>query len=238
MPRGIPAPENRCKGVSKNSGEQCKQRREEGKQYCRFHGGARKVGAQVHVFKDGKYSKYMPEKLRERYEGFLGNEALKSVEHELALLNTRISQLTEVEDEDFGRRTFYEFFDVWVKIMAAVRDGRRHDQVTLFAEMNDLMNNRDRHETVWADIERISGTVSRLVAVEQKLQEQQRTSITIEQALTILTAMVNSVRQESLQYADPTTAQRIIDGTTRTYARLIGVSETEAGVIVDMGPAK
>ena len=238
MAGGIPPQENRCTATAKSTKEQCKQPRVLGRTTCKFHGGNSPVGAQRSNLKEAKYSKYMQENLRKRYEGFLGNEALKSLEHELALLTARMSQLTEVEDVDVGRKTFYELYGVWVNIMAAVRDGRRADQVRLFREMNDMFENRDKHETVWTDIERISNTLSRLITVEQKLQEQKQTMITIEQALTILTAMANSVKQESLRYADPTVARHIIDGTTKTYARLIGVDETKAGVLIDLGPGE
>lgn len=62
---------------------------------CRLHGGASLVGIASPRFKHGRYSKYMPADLAERYEELNESALFKQHREGLALVQARISQLLE-----------------------------------------------------------------------------------------------------------------------------------------------
>lgn len=65
-----------CAAKSKQSGQQCKNKAVDGKKVCRFHGGL-SPGAPI---KHGRYSKYAPEKLRDKIEAFKEDDPLSLID--------------------------------------------------------------------------------------------------------------------------------------------------------------
>lgn len=62
---------------------------------CRMHGGKTPAGIAAPRYQNGLYSKYMPKKLRDRYEDLRADTDLTSLDEELSLLTVRISELLE-----------------------------------------------------------------------------------------------------------------------------------------------
>lgn len=65
-----------CAAKSKQSGEQCKNKAVDGRKVCRIHGGL-SPGAPI---KHGRYSKYAPEKLRDKIEAFKEDDPLSLID--------------------------------------------------------------------------------------------------------------------------------------------------------------
>jgi len=57
-----------CKAKSKRSGKRCKKDAMRGSDVCHIHGGKSLKGEQLPQFKHGKFSKYMPQRLKQRFE--------------------------------------------------------------------------------------------------------------------------------------------------------------------------
>jgi hypothetical protein len=62
---------------------------------CRMHGGATPVGPALPQFRHGRYSKYLPERLAERYQASLEDSELLGLRDELGLVDARIADLLE-----------------------------------------------------------------------------------------------------------------------------------------------
>jgi hypothetical protein len=58
----------RCSAHSKRSGEACHAWAVRGRTTCRMHGGTSRTGMAVNTFKHGRYSRYVPPRLENRYE--------------------------------------------------------------------------------------------------------------------------------------------------------------------------
>ena len=85
-----------CTAKSKQSGEQCKRRATPGRNVCAIHGGKTRQGVSSGQFQHGRYSKYLPARLLERYEESRSDPDLLGFRDELALTDARLSQVVEL----------------------------------------------------------------------------------------------------------------------------------------------
>lgn len=72
--------------------EPCRNYVAPGASRCRFHGGHNRKGADHPNYRSGKFSAYLPERLRQRYLDGETDEELLSVRAEIALVTTRIGE--------------------------------------------------------------------------------------------------------------------------------------------------
>ncbi len=88
-----------CAGTSKRSKQQCKRNAKPGRAVCKIHGGDTPVGLAAPNFKTGRYSKYLPAGLTERYVAARIDPELLSLRDEIGLVDTRITEvLTSTSD--------------------------------------------------------------------------------------------------------------------------------------------
>ena len=101
-----------CIGTSKRSKQQCKRNAKPGRSVCKIHGGDTPVGLAAPNFKTGRYSKYLPAGLAERYVVARTDPELLSLRDEIGLVDTRISEvLTQPSDPDASLGTVWEFLE-------------------------------------------------------------------------------------------------------------------------------
>lgn len=189
---------------------------------CRLHGGLTPAGPASPNYKTGKYSKYLPEALRARYEDFVNDPEITKITGEIGLLDTRIAQLSDQVESDVAARTWRELQRLWSRFMFAVQSGDADKQVELLSQVDDFIKQRIEQNSVWEDIERLTLSRTKLAEAEQKRLVQNNQMLSVEQALTLVGALVASIKDVVYLYADPTTARHIIVGTSQAYAKLIG----------------
>src|SRR5262249_51325510 len=86
-----------CGARGKRSGKPC-QRAPMANGRCPIHGGKTPVGVAASRFKHGRYSKHLPQGLRNKYKAALSDPRLTSLKDELAIQVTRLNQLFEALD--------------------------------------------------------------------------------------------------------------------------------------------
>lgn len=85
-----------CNATSKSTGQPCKQPVVAGSTKCRFHGGKTPKGIASPHFKTGRYSRYLPylpERLQDRFSAAQQDPELLSLESEIALVDSRLTDL-------------------------------------------------------------------------------------------------------------------------------------------------
>lgn len=85
---------------------------------CRLHGGLTPAGAAHPAFIHGRYSKYLPTRLSERYRTAATDPDLLALGSEVALLDARLAELVE-------RTNATEAGVVWAEIVQLVEQRRR-----------------------------------------------------------------------------------------------------------------
>ena len=79
-----------CKARSKRSGQRCLKHASPGREVCHIHGGGSLRGADHPRFKTGRYSKFLPDRLAERYHRALADPGILRLDDEIALVDAQL----------------------------------------------------------------------------------------------------------------------------------------------------
>ena len=111
---------SQCTAKSKQTKQRCKHHATPGMTVCRIHGGRTPVGLAAPAFKTGRYSKYLPAGLTERYVTARTDPELLSLRDEIGLVDTRITEvLTQSSDPDAP------LGDVWETLEPLIEQRRK-----------------------------------------------------------------------------------------------------------------
>lgn len=166
-----------------------------GRTRCRMHGGASPVGIASATFKHGKYSAYMPDRLLERYHDAVADPALLEQTHEIALVDSRLADLlTRVDTGEAGV--------LWEKARKATSDIRKalHNEnyggvMEAALELDNIIGSGLTDFEAWNQISALLSQRRQLVESQRKRMIEQQQFVTVEQALLLVTAMINSVKE-------------------------------------------
>jgi hypothetical protein len=170
-------------GAKNRQGDPCQRWALEGRTRCRLHGGKSLVGAACPHFRGGRYSRYVPERLRARYEQAEGDAELLNLRGEIALIDARlVDLLSRVDTGESGqlwadlRRAHQEF-----KVAKRGEDVARMQ--TALARMEHLIDSAVQDHVAWAEI-------GALIEQRRKLTESEaKRLVTLQQMLTAAEAM-------------------------------------------------
>lgn len=182
---GRDLPAGKCKAHNR-SGDRCGRPVEPGKEVCRLHGGL-STGAPPTA--GMKFSKFLPARIRQRYEEFVDSPGWLELKHEIGLLSARIADLMEGLNSGEAPLTRREWRDMAFEIRELYKAGEDCN-----VELNRLCESLDRSKAdddIWdktmATIEqqrKLKETeVKRMVAANQVL--------TVQESYTIITRLVS-----------------------------------------------
>ncbi len=179
----------------RTNGEPCKNNAVTGKQVCRKHGGATPSGIASPHFKTGKYSKYLPEGMLTAYQDARADEMLLSVRHDIHLLDALI--LSKLGNLDTGESAAH--WDFLLKQITLARKSYNNDDYGAFLqamdEMEALADKRRLHYATEQEITSQLEQRRKMVETEQKINIQAERVITSEQAMLLVSAMLDSVKR-------------------------------------------
>lgn len=188
-------PANRCTAKAKQSGKQCQLPAVPGSTKCRIHGGLTPRGIASPHFKTGKYSQYMPERLLNRYHEAIADAALLELDHEIALVDSRLADLLfRVDTGEAGKH--------WKDARKHNDDIQRGLNTDDYGRMLDACKELDRvlgealtdHEA-WMEISTLLDQRRKLVESQRKRMIEQQQMITAEQAMSFVAAVIDSVKR-------------------------------------------
>src|SRR5918999_1579701 len=108
-----------CGAKTKHDGTPCERSPIRGRTRCRLHGGKTPVVPACKQYRSGRYSTYLPERLRERYEQAEGDAKLLSLKSEVALTDARlIDLLARVDTGESGQ--------LWATLKKAHEEFKRY----------------------------------------------------------------------------------------------------------------
>ena len=186
---------NQCTAKSKQSGKRCERAAMHGSTVCYMHGGKSPKGIASSSFQTGKYSKYLPERLLERYHNAVADTQLLELDHEIALVDSRLADLlTRVDTGEAGK--------LWEKAQRANDDIRKalHNEnyggvMIASEELDRLIGDRLVDYQAWTEISAQLDQRRRLVESQRKRLVEQQQMITAEQAMLFVTAVIDTVRR-------------------------------------------
>ena len=182
-----------CTARSKRSGEQCRRQATPGRTVCNIHGGKTPVGLAAPNYQTGRYSKYLPARLLERYHEAANDPALLELQADIALIDSRLAELlSRIDTGESGRR--------WRRVQQAAtnyRAARKRDEDVdeardaLFAAI--LAGVQD--EAAWAEIAGAIEQRRKLVESERKRLVETNQTITVERAMLIIAGLTDIIRR-------------------------------------------
>jgi hypothetical protein len=183
----------KCGARTKHDGTPCERSPIRGRTRCRLHGGKTLVGTACPHFRSGRYSVYLPERLRERYEQAEDDTELLSLRSEVALVDARlVDLLSRVDSGESGQ--------LWTDLKRAHREftvAKRGEDVarmhTTLARVEQLIDSAVDDHQAWAEIgERIEQR-RRLTESEAKRLVVLQQMLTAEQAMALMRAMIDII---------------------------------------------
>jgi hypothetical protein len=114
----IPMPIAKC-GAKKRNGQPCTQYPVTGKKRCRMHGGTSLRGIAHPAYRHGRFSKVLPEGLRQRYESSEFGQTLLSHEDDIRLLDVQLGEWAAALRDDNDNT------EAWGTILVAAEARRK-----------------------------------------------------------------------------------------------------------------
>lgn len=162
---------------------------------CYMHGGASAKGLTAGQFRTGRYSKYLPERLREKYQDAQQDPEILVLRDEIALADARLADLlTRVDAGESGAlwKELKDLVDQLGKTVEALDlDGAR----AALKGLRDVMLKGYTDTSAWQEIQAVLMLREHLVRSERQRLVQMQQMISVEQAMTLIAALTESVRR-------------------------------------------
>lgn len=214
-----------CDAVSKTTQRRCKRQAVPGNTKCPYHGGASLAGPLSPRYKDGRYSKYAPPHLRERYLDALADPELMSLRDNIALTTARISQILADFDNLQPSQFWIDLQKEWATFMYAVRTKDAKEQARSVAALDDLIRSAMTYVNLWRDLDAAMELQRKQVDSEQRRLTATNQLVTVEEAMVMLTSLVSLIKETVFDVADVATARAIIAQVSLHYQKLLAVPD-------------
>ena len=186
-----------CTATVRRTGERCRRRAVTGYNVCQVHGaGSPKKGRPggrpiIH----GRYSKKLPERLREKYEESRSDPELLALRDELALCDTRLEDL-------LGRVDSGESGAAWVNARKCLDaflkefydDEGKHVNERL-GDLRDAIQKGLDDYAAWGEIQILLEQRRKIVESEQKRLVAMQAVITVEKAMLLFGAITDVIKR-------------------------------------------
>lgn len=210
----------RCRGITR-AGTRCRQQALSGSHYCSYHAPAIETVAEVNEDK-GRYSGYAGG-LESNYQAALQDRYLLHLRDEIAILDARVKDLLRQTQDGVNAAAWKKFTNQYRILKNALKNNDFKALNAILETMDEGMEEGRRENDLWTDIQSAMEQRRRLVETEQKYLTQTNQMIPIESAITLLSAIITSMRNSLKKYvANHEIEQVIVVDAQREYERIIG----------------
>lgn len=196
---------------------------------CKFHGGASLSGPSSATWRTGRYSKYLPKDLARRADVALNDDTLLSLEHELALLDMRMTVLLEQLGTG-GNLHVLQRIDRKLQEFKAAGGKTKDVQVAraAFAELEGLIADGLRAESTWEQLYALYELKRRGIETQGKLNKDQQLVIPVVDVMGMMLLMSDEV----LRHVTDRAARAAV---SQIFARFAGRSDRPTLVAAGRG---
>lgn len=181
----------KCNAVSKRTGKRCGANAMMGSDKCYHHGGKSPKGVASPHFKHGRYSKYLPVGLMDTFNEMVSDEDKLALDSEIALIDTYMTQLID----ELGD---YSSAELWEQLQKHVQDYRKakdDDRGPLLTFILETIEAGASYVSKWDTLHKAVEQRRKLVVDERKRRIEAEQMISAEQAMLIVTGLLESVRR-------------------------------------------
>jgi hypothetical protein len=185
----------RCTAKSKQSQQQCKKNAVPGFDVCEIHGGKTPAGAASPHYRGKDRSKHLNPVLLEAYRDAQNNQELLSIRDDIALTEALlVSSLPRIESRESGK--------AWTLIKKAIDDfemafaNENYGKCTiLMRSMRDVVDENVAHFAAEDELRANVDMLRKLKESERKRLTDMQQMVTSEQAMLLVSALLDSVRR-------------------------------------------
>lgn len=182
---------NQCGASAKQSGQPCRRASMQNGR-CYMHGGASRTGLAHPQMQHGRYSKHLPTRMGERYQQSLTDPELLAMREEVALIDSRLADV-------LGRVDSGESGKAWALLKSLFSDYRKAregvDKAIVLHQIEDTIKDGLDDYAAWEEVRSLIDQRSRIVASERQRLVQMQQMLSIDQAMTLMAAIADSVRK-------------------------------------------
>jgi hypothetical protein len=182
----------RCNATSKRTGKLCGKHALSGRNVCLIHGGKAPAGTASGRFTSGKYSRYMPPQLLDRYEEAIGDSTLLELRDDIALVDVRIADLLACLDTGESGARWKAVRQAFSAYKSA--HGTTGEVAALGTLQDAIMANNGDYD-VWAEVSSWLEQRRKLCESERKRLVEMQQYVSVEQAMVLIAQVGASVRQ-------------------------------------------
>ncbi len=210
-------------GAKTRAGAPCKKPGAGAGGRCRLHGGATPTGIASPHTVTGRYSKYLPTRLMERYADARTDAALLELREEVALVDARLADVLGRVDAGESGATWRKLGECFAKFKKAQHVKDTVEAMAALLELDNLITAGVSDYAAWDEVQQLLEQRRRLVESERKRQVEMQQMITSERALLLFTAISETIKKH---VTDRATLSLI----AADLNRLVGVS---SGAVID-----
>ena len=184
-----------CAAKSKRSGEQCRRPAMAGKAVCYHHGGATPGGMNSAQYKSGRYSKYLPERLRAQYEATQQDPDILMLRDEIALADARLTDLLTRVDAGGSGTLWMDLKKLLQQLGTGVETADLDVARAALKGLAGVVQKGSSDAAAWQEVQAVLMLREHLVRSERQRLVQMQQMISVEQALLLIAAVTESVRR-------------------------------------------
>jgi hypothetical protein len=162
---------------------------------CRFHGGHSLAGIASPNFKTGKYSKYLPARLAERYHEARSDPELLALRDEISLVDARLEDLIRRVDTGESGEAWGIAAGAFAALRKAITDQNTADMLLALDTLGKVINRGMSDYAAWGEIGSQLEQRRRLVESERKRLVDMAQVITSERAMLLIGAITDVIRR-------------------------------------------
>ncbi len=181
-------------GAKTRSGEPC-QRRQMANGRCRTHGGLTPHGIALPQTTHGRYSKYLPQRLHERYAASLADPELLAMREDIALLESRLTDLILRVDTGEAGAVWKDLSDIWRDIEMVRANKNMVGLAELLTELGQIIRRGHADYAAWGEVRAVQEQKRKLIESEQKRLVAMQQMVTAEQAMLFVSVIQDSLRR-------------------------------------------
>ena len=184
---------NQC-GVKTKSGESCRSRAMANGR-CRMHGGKTPRGLALPQTTHGRYSKDLPTRLLADYERALQDSDLLELRSEIALLDSRLSDLLQRVDTGEAGALWKQLNHLYDDFIEASRREDRSTANRALVSMQDIIQRGRDDYAAWDEVKAVIEDRRRLVETERKRMLDMQLMVRSDRFMLFVTALASSVKK-------------------------------------------
>lgn len=186
---------SQCAGTSKRTGQPCPRPAMVGRSVCYHHGGKTPRGIASPNLKTGRYSKHLPTRMAARYQEAQADPELLVLRDEIALLDSRLSDVLSRVDTGESGALWSDLQKTWAEfeLRRAAGDVPKMREA-LDAHESALKRGRADY-AAWAEIGQLLDRRARFVESERRRYVEMQQMVSVEQAMLFLGAVTDAIRR-------------------------------------------